>query len=310
MQVYQSPNEIKVSRPVITVGLFDGVHRGHQALIREMTSLASSMKLESLLITFWPHPRRVLHPEAQNEFYLLSTLDEKLHLLERQGVDHCWVIPFTPEFAKISAHEFIREFLTGPFIPAGMITGDDHHFGQGAEGDQRLLKEVGQKHGFEVYAMNTLHENAQRISSTRIRSGLQSGDIESANRLLGYNYLLMGQVEAGKRVGRSIGFPTANIRCPVDQKLIPADGVYVVRVGVEDQDHFGMLNIGFRPTVERSENRTIEAHIFDWTRDLYGKTVRIEFVARIRDEMKFPDLTSLKKQLELDREQAISLLGL
>ncbi len=308
MRVYHHPNTIDLDKPVITLGLFDGVHRGHQLLISSLLNSAADRSVEALVVTLWPHPRIVLG-KHDGSFTLLSTLEEKLWLLEKFGVKHCWVIRFDETLASMQAEEFIRHYLTGPFIPSGMVIGDDHHFGRNAGGDLQTLKAAGAEHGFRVEHINSHLEGSTRISSSFIRACLSAGDLISANRLLGYPYLMIGQVEEGKKLGRSLGFPTANIHCCEVWKHIPADGVYAVRVDWQDVCYDGMLNIGLRPTIDDHDRRTIEVHLFGVGEDLYGDELRIHFIQRLRDEMRFGSLEELREQLGRDRELALKVLG-
>jgi len=307
VRVYHDPEELALSRPVVTLGLFDGVHRGHQLLLQTMKDLAHEEGRQTLVITLWPHPRIVLG-KIGDSFSLLNTLEEKIFLLERMGIDHVWVLPFDQAMASLDADDFVARYLTRYFIPGRMVIGDDHHFGKNGEGNVDTLRKAGLRLGFSVDHLHTQIDNNKRISSSFIRACLSAGDLGSANKLLGYPYLLMGEVESGKKLGRSLGFPTANIRCCPDWKHIPADGVYAVRVDRLNQCYDGMLNIGIRPTINDHNHRTIEAHLFEVDDNLYGETLRVHFIAKLRDEMRFNDLDALRNQLVVDRVEAAKAL--
>lgn len=295
-------------RSVMAFGIFDGVHRGHQILIRHLNQLAKERASESLLITFWPHPRLFLQ-KAPADFQLLSSLEEKLRLLENAGTQNLMVIPFTKQFASLTADQFIQNILVHQIKPQLILAGEDVRFGADASGNRALLSAAGQHHGWELHLLNSQMLGNERISSSRIRKSLLAGDLDSANYLLGYPYQIEGKVGPGKQIGRSIGFPTANIDCCLEHKLVPADGVYAVQTTLGDQTLPGMLNIGVRPTLPGQSSRTIEVHLFDVDQDLYGETLRISFIKRLRDEMKFSGLEALRQQLEQDRLNAIRALA-
>ncbi len=309
VRVYTDPGSIDFAgRPVISMGIFDGVHRGHQELIRLVNRIADSKKVPSLLITFWPHPRVVLH-RAGSDFRLLSTLDEKIRLLEKSGAMQLLIIPFTMDFAQLSPVEFIDNYLMRHIRPGIIVAGEDIRFGAAGAGNKDLLAAAGEVSGFSVKLMEPLMEEGIRISSSSIRSLLLSGNLEGANKLLGYPFLITGRVGMGKQIGRSIGFPTANLECCEDLKQIPCDGVYAVSVESKGKHHHGMLNIGVRPTIGQQENKTIEVHLFNRDEDLYGESLAISFIARLRDEMKFGSLEELQDQLKADRQAALKVLN-
>lgn len=307
MQVHTDPRSVQLSRPGVSIGIFDGVHRGHQNLLNHLGDFARLANTTNLVITFWPHPRMVLGKTDPN-FKLLSTLDEKTGLLRSSGVEHLLVVPFTHEFAGQSAGQFLDEFLNRYIKPGFIVVGDDLRFGSGGTGNLELLVNSGQSNGFEVIRLETHTDQEARISSTRIRNCLLSGDLDSANGLLGYPYFITGKVVGGKRVGNTIGFPTANIECADYFKQIPVDGVYAVIVEHNGTRYHGMLNIGNRPTLEDGSHKTVEVHLFDMSGDLYDETIRVRFVSRLRNEMKFSGLDELKGQLILDREVARKIL--
>jgi len=304
VQVHTNPSELQLFRPAVSIGIFDGVHRGHQNLLDKVKDLAAHSHAQTLAITFWPHPRIVLG-KAGPDFKLLTSLEEKTEMLGRFGINHLLVVPFTPEFANLSAQQFLDDFLDRYIKPGVIVVGDDLRFGAGGSGNLELLATYGKSHNFEVIKLETHTENEDRISSTLIRKRLMSGDLQSANQLLGYPYFVRGEVATGNRIGNTIGFPTANIECAACYKQIPSDGVYAVTVDWNGNSYKGMLNIGVRPTIEDDSHKTFEVNIFDMSADLYGHSLKVNFIARLRDEKKFNGLEELKAQLVLDREASI-----
>ena len=292
MQVHTNPSELQLFRPAVSIGIFDGVHRGHQNLLDKVKDLAAHSHAQTLAITFWPHPRIVLG-KAGPDFKLLTSLEEKTEMLGRFGINHLLVVPFTPEFANLSAQQFLDDFLDRYIKPGVIVVGDDLRFGAGGSGNLELLATYGKSHNFEVIKLETHTENEDRISSTLIRKRLMSGDLQSANQLLGYPYFVRGEVATGNRIGNTIGFPTANIECAACYKQIPSDGVYAVTVDWNGNSYKGMLNIGVRPTIEDDSHKTFEVNIFDMSADLYGHSLKVNFIARLRDEKKFNGLEEL-----------------
>ncbi len=307
MQVHTDPCSLQLNRPSVSIGIFDGVHRGHQNLIARVKDIAAKSHTQTLIVTFWPHPRIVLG-KAGPEFKLLTSLEEKTGMLASLGVDHLLVVPFTPEFAGQSADHFLNNFLNRCIKPGMVVVGDDLRFGAGGAGNLELLVESGKENGFDVIRLETHTENQERISSTLIRNCLLSGDLQSANNLLGYPYFLSGRVVRGSRIGNTIGFPTANIECEEDFKQIPSDGVYAVRVEWNGNLYNGMLNIGIRPTIDDHSRKTIEVHLFDVSDDLYHDILKVHFISFLRNEMKFSSLDELKNQLSRDREASKGIL--
>lgn len=308
MKVYHSTDAIPVfRRAVLTIGTFDGVHMGHRAIIAQLLQQARAIDGESVILTFDPHPRRIV-AGGQKVVSLLNTPEEKSLLLEALGVDHLAVVPFTDQFASMTAEEYVASFLVRTFRPSVIIIGYDHRFGRERQGDYRLLERLGIEYGYEVKEIPAHIQDSLAISSTRIRTLLKEGRMEQANQLLGYAYRFSGEVVQGAQRGRTIGFPTANLLLTEKDKLVPADGVYAVSVLLPDQQkYFGMMNIGFRPTVEGTI-RSIEVHLFQFSRDLYGKRVTVECHYFLRPEMRFSSLDALKQQLALDEAKARSLL--
>ncbi len=308
MKVYRNINEFEGAKnPVVTTGTFDGVHIGHQTILKRLQEIATKHRGETVLLTFHPHPRMVLFPDDHG-LELLTTQEEKIRLLEKSGIDHLIIHPFTREFSRTTSIDFIKEILVTQIGTKKLVIGYDHHFGRNREGSFEALKESGPVYGFDVEEIPAQDVDNIAVSSTKIRKALEEGDLATANEYLGYEYMLSGTVIKGNQIGRSIDFPTANIEVGDSVKLTPANGVYAVRIELEGAVHKGMLNIGVRPTVDGT-NRQIEANVFDFDRDIYGKEIVLHFVEKIRDEKKFDDLEALKKQLEIDRNKTKQILG-
>jgi riboflavin kinase/FMN adenylyltransferase len=311
MKVYRDIAHLPSFREaVVTIGTFDGVHQGHRRIIAQLVDEARKVGGETVIITFHPHPRKIVRPDST--IHLITTLEEKSRLLEQLGIDNLVVVPFVEAFANLSATGYVEDFLLRYFHPHSLIIGYDHRFGQGRKGDFHLLEEYAEKRGFHLIEIppHLLHESA--ISSTRIRESLTRGQIEAANELLGYPYFFEGRVVTGNKLGRTIGYPTANIRIQDPDKIVPAKGVYAVRLEVLNEAHAGqvyagMMNIGIRPTIDGTLE-VIEVNIFSFTDDIYEQTVRVTVFHYLRAEQKFNGLDALKSQLAQDRQQAMNLL--
>ncbi len=307
MRIYEGLEDfLPVPNAVVTSGTFDGVHLGHQKIIQRIREIARAVQGETVLITFWPHPRLVLYP-TEHHLRLLSTFEEKANLLRQFGIDHLVTIPFTQEFSQMTSEQFIRKVLMEKIHTKKLVIGYDHRFGKNREGSFDYLQEHSSEFGFELEEISRQDVEEIGVSSTKIRKALESGDIRTATNYLGRPYELNGLVVKGQQIGRSIGFPTANIHIPNDYKLIPHDGVYAVEVKVEGDLYKAMLNIGNRPTVDGTR-KTVEAHLFDFQGDLYNKLVTVYFREFIREEKKFESLEALKNQLVQDQKLAKSLL--
>ncbi len=307
MRIYEGLEDfLPVPNAVVTSGTFDGVHLGHQKIIQRIREIARSIQGETVLITFWPHPRLVLYP-TEHHLRLLSTFEEKANLLRQFGIDHLVTIPFTQEFSQLTSEQFIRKVLLEKIHTKKLVIGYDHRFGKNREGSFDYLQEHSSEFGFELEEISRQDVEEIGVSSTKIRKALESGDIRTATNYLGRPYELNGLVVKGQQIGRSIGFPTANIHIPNDYKLIPHDGVYAVEVKVEGVLYKAMLNIGNRPTVDGTR-KTVEAHLFDFQGDLYNKLVTVYFREFIREEKKFESLEALKNQLVQDQKLAKSIL--
>ena len=307
MNVYYGIKEfIKLENAVVTSGTFDGVHLGHQKILNRLNEVASETKGESVVITFYPHPRSVISPDNKT-INLLSTLDEKIELLEKSGVNHLVIIPFTREFSELSSEEFIQKILIDTIGTKTLVIGFDHRFGKNREGGFDYLKENKARYGFEIEEIHRHDLENIGISSSKIRKALLEGEVPTAHHFLGRNYSVSGVIVKGKQLGRTIGFPTANIQVREIAKLIPADGVYAVKVYYREDEFGGMLNIGNRPTVDGTY-KTIEVNIFDFDREIYGENLTIEFIKKIRNEQKFNGLEELKAQIARDKETCKALL--
>ncbi len=310
MQVHRNIDVLpSFKKAVVTIGTFDGVHLGHQQIIRQLKAEAAQTNGETVIITFHPHPRKIV-PGRIEGVSLLNTLDEKIMLLQALGVNHLVVVPFTPEFASLTAEQYIADFLVSRFHPDILIIGYDHRFGQGRKGDYQLLEAMAPAHGFEVKEIPEHVLNTVTISSTRIRNDLRDGKLAEANQFLGYPYPVSGTVIGGDQRGRTIGFPTANILVEDPEKLIPADGVYAVtlQIGTKKSQYRGMMNIGFRPTVD-GVKRSIEVHILNFSEEIYDATLWIKLHHYVRKEIKFPSLEALTQQLEEDKLEVEKLLA-
>jgi riboflavin kinase/FMN adenylyltransferase len=291
---------------VVTVGTFDGLHIGHQKIISRMKEIAKQNGGDTILVTFDPHPRLVLNSN-KTELKFISTQKRKIELLGRFGINHMIVIRFTTDFASTSSQDFIKEYLVDKLRAKMLIVGYDHHFGRNREGNYEKLKNLGRVYGFEVEEIPAQYIDGIAVSSTKIRNALNTGDVQTANKMLGYEYSISGKVIAGNKIGRKIGFPTANIDVGDEYKLIAAGGVYACRVDLGGETFYGMGNIGTRPTIGKHDFTT-EVHIFNFDREIYDKEVTLFFIDRIRDEKKFEDLNQLKEQLYRDRVSAKKVL--
>jgi riboflavin kinase/FMN adenylyltransferase len=306
MQVFYDIEQVPaLKKPIVTVGIFDGVHCGHQEIFRQMKALATDPEQKTVAITFEPHPRIALGNNCE-EIKFINVLEKKIERIALNGIDYLLILNFTPEFAALSPEDFVREYLQKLHIGT-LVIGYDHHFGKGRSGDYHEMDRLGDKYGFSVVEVGEVCCEGEIISSTKIRETLKKGEIETANRYLGYNYSITGTVVHGNKVGRTLGFPTANIAMPDRYKLITANGVYACYISVDGTQYEGMGNIGFRPTIENSP-LTIEAHIFNFDEDIYGKTITIAFIQRIRDEIKFSNLEQLKWPLGRDKIVAEDIL--
>ncbi len=307
MKVYHSLDEFtSIENAIVTQGTFDGVHTAHQVILNKLKGIAKEQNGETVVITYDPHPRMVLFPEDHG-LLLLNTLEEKIALLELEGIDHLVILPFTKEFSRMSSLDFIKNVLVR-IGTKHLVIGYNHRFGKNREGSFTHLKEFAPNYGFEINEISEQDIDQISVSSTRIREALVNGEVAKATRFLGRSYLLSGIVMEGKQLGRTIGFPTANIHVNDLHKLIPHDGVYAVWVKIANQKFGGMLNIGNNPSIE-GKGRSIEVNIFNFSETIYNQRISIEFVDKLRDEVKFNNLDALKTQLQCDKLQALELLA-
>lgn len=308
MKIFNDFSSIhSIPNPVLTIGTFDGVHIGHQKIIEQLNKEAKKIDGESVLFTFYPHPRMVLNP-TDHGLKLIQTQEEKLDKLSKMGLQNCIVYPFTHDFSQLTALEFVRDFLVKQLKVKKLVIGYDHQFGKNREGSLAYLKTVSKKFDFEVIEIPAQEIDAVNVSSTKIRDAILKGDILLANEFLRIPFQIIGTVVDGKKLGRTIGYPTANIELNSDLKLVPAKGVYAVRINVKGIWRKGMLNIGFKPTISKENNQTIEVNIFDFTEDIYGEKVIVQFLSKWREEQKFDGIEALKIQLKKDEETIRSII--
>jgi riboflavin kinase/FMN adenylyltransferase len=322
MKVYKTIDGLPAfNKSVVTIGTFDGVHIGHQQIIAQLKKEAERIGGETVLVTFEPHPRKIV---SSKPLQLINTLTEKIELLQKQGIDNLIIVPFTPAFADQPADAYVEDFLVKRFHPHTVIIGYDHHFGKNRSGNFKLLELYAGRHAFELIEIPVHLIDEAAISSTKIREALLAGRVEDASRFLGYNYFFEGRVVEGNKLGRTLGYPTANLQPQTEDKLIPGNGVYAIQAilqttvvtgsaglpepGFGSILYSGMMNIGTRPTVDGSK-RVIEVNIFDFNKDIYGQTVRIYVRRYLRGEQKFAGLDALKEQLARDRQAAMRALA-
>lgn len=289
----------------VTIGTFDGVHIGHQKVLKKLVKSAKKNNATPILLTFFPHPRMVLQKEIGIK--LINTIDERIQLLEKTGIETLVIYPFDEEFANQTALNFVRNFLVDKLNIAKLFIGYDHRFGKNREGDFEHLKEYGYTYNFSVKEISKLDINNIGVSSTKIRKAIKNGEITKANQYLGYHFMLTGKVVEGKNLGEKIGFPTANLFIKETYKLIPKTGAYIVKSTIDDKVVYGMMNIGFRPTL-KGKHQTIEIHFFNFNKDLYNKTIQIEVLKFLRDEQKFESIQNLKKQLQIDKQNSLKYI--
>lgn len=290
---------------VITIGTFDGVHIGHRKIINQLTTISSTDNLVSILLSFFPHPKMVL--QSNNEIKLINTINEKQDLLNALNLDFLIIKEFTKEFSRLSALEFVRDILVNKLNAKHIIIGYDHHFGRNRTANIQQLREFGELYDFTVTEILAQDIDNIAISSTKIRKALNNGDIKLANNYLGYNYFFNGTVIHGNNIGQTISFPTANIKIDESYKLVPKNGVYIVKSFIDNKCVFGMMNIGTNPTFNR-KNQSIEIHFLDFNKNIYNQSLSVEMISRIRSEKKFSSVENLKKQLELDKVTTLSYI--
>ena len=299
MRIYHSiedfPSDVNT---IVTIGTFDGVHKGHQIIINRVNEIAKKQALESVVLTFDPHPRHVIYPDDQ-ELRLIHTLEEKIEALSKTGVQNLVLHKFTKEFSRTESVNFIRDFLVTKLNMKYMVVGFDHHFGKNRQGTFDNLIELSDAYGFKIEKIKPQNIGEVTISSTKIRNAILEGDCKKANAYLSANFSITGKVVQGNKIGSSIGYPTANIEIENQWKILPKNGVYAVKILLKNQQYFGMLNLGNRPSIS-DDSFAIEVHLFDFNATIYNEELKIEFIQRIRDEQQFSDLEKLKSQLKID----------
>lgn len=306
MKVYKGIDEFeKIANAVVTTGTFDGVHLGHLQILNKLKEEAVLFGGETVILTFFPHPRMVLFPD-DNDLKLLNTLAEKIKLLEAQGIQHLIIQPFSKEFSRLSSIDFVRTVLVDKIGTKKLVIGHDHRFGRNREGAFEHLLEFGPMYGFEVIEIPAHLISDTTISSTKIRNAVLAGNIERANEFLGYKYFITGTVVEGQKIGREIGFPTANIKVEETYKLLPANGVYAITAKVKNEAFYGMMNIGFKPTFG-NHKLALEVHLFNFNSDIYKEKIEVHFEKRIRDEKKFASVDDLINQLNTDADNVKAL---
>mgnify|MGYP001242067761 FL=1 len=304
MRIFKGIDELGAFKnSVVTIGTFDGAHKGHQKILSRLNDRAKETQGESILFTFYPHPRMIVFPENHN-LKLLQTIDEKIESLASFGLDNLIIYPFTKEFSRLTAFEFVRDILVEKLKVKTLVIGYDHQFGRNREGDLEFLKETAKIFDFDVEEISAEEVQEVNVSSTKIRQSLNNGNIERANEFLGRPFLCTGKVVEGKRLGRELGFPTLNIEVNNEHKILPKDGVYAVNVQIKDEHFEGMMNIGQNPTVQKNteQEKKLEVHIFDFDKEVYGAEVKVFFQKFIRDEKTFSNLEELKSQLIQDEK--------
>lgn len=307
MRVYNDRFLIeKNDNTIITIGTFDGVHLGHQEIFNVLINKSKINGCRSFVITFEPHPRMVIQPNS--DLKLLTTFEEKVEILRNMGIDNLLVIPFTKEFSELTSEAFFRKYILDGTGIKKMVIGYDHRFGKGRDGDEQKIRELGTANNFEVQKTDAVTVNETVVSSSKIRNALFDGGVKAAAQMLGRNYSFAGKVVVGDKRGRELGFPTANIQLENESKLIPKNGVYAVKVFLEERIFDGVMNIGLRPTFKDTKVVLSEVHILNFNEDIYGKHIRIEFIERIRDEKKFGSKEELIKQIEIEKQKTNLLL--
>lgn len=308
MKIETAADYDQIKDSVVTIGTFDGVHVGHQKIIKQLVSIAKKEQLQALVMTFFPHPRMVVQEDTS--IRLINTIDEKADLMQNLGVDHLVVKAFTKDFSRLTALEYVRDVLVNKLHIKHIIVGYDHHFGRNRTANIKDLREYGSFYGFKVTEITAHEVGDVTVSSTKIRKALGNGEIKIANQFLGYNFMLSGKVVKGRGLGKTIQFPTANLQIDNAYKLIPKKGVYLVKAILDNQLVYGMMNIGTNPTVSSSNELSIEVFFFNFDKSLYGLHLTVQLIDRIREELKFSGLDALRVQLESDSQVALGQIEL
>lgn len=293
---------------VITVGTFDGIHLGHQKIIEKLNDIKKSKVLRSVVVTFEPHPQIVLKNKTNN-IRVLTTINEKHRLFETLGIDYVYIVNFTKEFANKSAEEFYKTYLIDKIGMSDLVLGYDHKFGKERQGNIDTLRKLSEKYNFQFHSVEEFKIKEEYVNSTVIRNLIKNSDVKKASILLGRKYSIEGKVTAGDKRGKQLGYPTANLEPLSSDKLLPKTGVYLVSIEIEDTLYYGMMNIGYRPTISENNKVVLEVNIFDFDRDIYNNIIKINFLERIRDEKKFNTLDELKKQLLVDKEYSLNKIN-
>ncbi len=308
MKVYSNPESYSGTGTVVTLGMFDGVHAGHKKLLSHVMDISQEKLLSPTVLTFWPHPRMVLK-KNDDTLQFITTLDEKTIIISQQGIEQLFLLPFTKELASKTAEEFIVDILIDKIKMKHLVVGYNHRFGRDRVHDFAVYQQLAQKHNFTISRVEAVYEDNIAVSSTAVRNLLNEGKVKAANKILGYNYEIFGTVTGGQKLGRKLGYPTANIKPNENYKLIPGKGVYACKVNVIGKEYGGMLNIGVRPTVNSNDyDLTIEVHILDFNQDIYSEEVTVSFIQKVREEQKFSGLDELKAQLRKDELDIRKLL--
>lgn len=307
MKLHNSTDNLPVFKnAVVTIGTFDGVHCGHQQIIKTLRDTAAAAGGETVIITFHPHPRKVVSSVVTG-IRLITTLQERIDLIAKAGIDHLVVVPFTDYFANQAAEEYIRDFLVAKFHPHTIIIGYDHRFGKERSGNYKLLEEKAAEFHYRLMEIPEHLLDAVKVSSTNIRNAIIQGNIDEANKLLGYPFFFEGEVVHGDKIGRTLGYPTANLKSVDEEKIVLGDGIYAVTADVEGKNYKGMMSIGFRPTIN-GKRRVVEVNLFDFSKEIYGQVIRVHVVKYLRSEVRFNGLEELKEQLHKDKEDSLHYL--
>ncbi len=310
MQVYHNFDEITRNvNSVVTVGTFDGVHLGHMKIIDRLKEVARKENMRPVLLTIYPHPRIVLQKPVNGELKLITTMEERKRVFASLGIEHLLIVPFTKEFAKTPPESFVKDYLHGKVGMKKILIGHDHMFGRDREGNEDLLRRLGNELDFSIEKIGPYQEGDTVISSSKIRKAVQNHEVEFANKMLGYNFFVCGKVVRGDGRGRALGVPTANIKPQEEHKLMPGNGVYFVRSEIHGKQYYGMSNLGFRPTFKDEKELVLEVNYFDFDKDIYDDIVAVEFLRFIRNEKKFSGPEELKAQLDKDRQDCMNLIN-
>lgn len=308
MNIFRNIDEIKFDKQtVLTLGTFDGIHLGHQQIIKRVLECSEENKLRNLIITFHPHPRKVINPEIQLK--LLTTNEEQISILEKLGIQNLFIVNFTKEFSQLTPDEFIKNYLVDKIGLSRIVIGYDHHFGKGRGGDVEFLLASGKKYGFEVLQIQPFIINNEPVSSTKIRTALEVGDINKVNKMLGRYYSFSGVVVEGDKRGRELGYPTANIKLSDEDKMLPQIGIYAVLVEIDGIEHKALLSIGKRPTFYNDGKVVPEVYIYDFNNDIYGKEIKVNLIQKLRGEEKFNSAEELIRQMNIDKENGLKILN-